>query len=296
MIRALLPLLLPPLLLLPACGGDPASDGDGTITIGCKNFTEQYILLHVLEHRLEACGFDVRTEELAGTMICHKALERGKIDGYVEYTGTALMAVFDLPRATDADAVLDTVREKYGEGGFSVLGSLGFANSYGIAVRSKDAEENGWSKVSDLAGEAGDLTAGFTSEFQERADGYPRLKEVYGFSFGDATDLDPGTMYDALAQEHVDLICAFTTDARLAKYGLVVLEDDRKLWPPYDAVPVFRKDTLERHPEIKRCLAPLVGSIDEKTMIRLNHAVDVEKRDADEVARDYLAERGLLED
>jgi len=282
--------LLVPLLLLASCGGD-----EDHITIGCKNFTEQYVLMHLLKQRLEASGFDVRTEELAGTMICHKALASGKIDGYVEYTGTALMAVFARARATDPDRVLRTVREAYAENGMRALDPLGFANSYGIAVRGKQARDNGWTKVSDLAGSAGDLSAGFTSEFQERPDGYPRFREVYGFAFGDTTDLDPGTMYDALAQGHVDAICAFATDARLEKYDLVIVDDDRSLWPPYDAVPVFDAATLEENPGIEKSLAPLLGSIDEKTMLRLNYAVDVDKRDPASVAREYLEKRGLLD-
>jgi len=268
---------------------------DSTIALGCKNFTEQYILMHLLAQRIEgATGLSVNLKELGGTMICHTALVRGDIDGYVEYTGTSLLTIFGHETNTDPQAVLEQVQKDYAsQHQVTSLPPLGFANSYAIAVRGKDAGDHGWEKVSDLAGKAAGLKGGFTSEFHERADGYPKLKELYGIEFGETVDLDPGAMYDALSRGHVDLICAFTTDARIKKYGLVVLDDDKRLWPPYDAVALLREATLKQHPEIREALEPLLGLLTVETMTALNYEVDIEGKDPAEVAGAFLKKHGL---
>jgi osmoprotectant transport system permease protein len=293
------PLLL---LLLPGLAGQflqaVPSKEEKVVRIGSKNFTEQMILAEILAQRIEH-GTGLRVERrfnLGGTMICHEALLRGEIDMYPEYTGTGLLAILKSDeRPPDPEEVYDVVAGTYAEN-FRIrwLAPLGFNNTYAIAVRREHAEEKGWSKISDLRTEAGSLRAGFTAEFSERPDGYPGLKEAYGFGFGTVISLDPALMYDAVKEGHVDLITAFSTDSRIPGYDLVILDDDRGFFPPYHAAPVVRMDALELHTEIADALAPLSGMIDEQTMQGLNFQVDQKKRPVREVVSEFLAARGLL--
>jgi osmoprotectant transport system permease protein len=296
---SLVPLLL---LLLPGLAGQlpqaVPSEEDKVVRIGSKNFTEQMILAEIMAQRIEhETGLRVeRRFNLGGTMICHEALVRGEIDMYPEYTGTGLIAILKSDeRPSDPGEVYEMVAGKYEEN-FDIrwLGPMGFNNTYAIAVRRENAEKKGWTKVSDLRAEAGSLRAGFTAEFSERPDGYPGLKEAYGFGFGTVIGLDPALMYDAVKEGQVDLITAFSTDSRIPGYDLVILDDDRGFFPPYYAAPVIRMDTLELHSEIADALAPLSGIMDEQTMQGLNFQVDQEKRPVREVVSEFLAVRGLL--
>jgi glycine betaine/choline ABC-type transport system substrate-binding protein len=274
------------------------SEEDKVVRIGSKNFTEQMILAEIMAQRIEhETGLRVeRRFNLGGTMICHEALVRGEIDMYPEYTGTGLIAILKSDeRPSDPGEVYEMVAGKYEEN-FDIrwLGPMGFNNTYAIAVRRENAEKKGWTKVSDLRAEAGSLRAGFTAEFSERPDGYPGLKEAYGFGFGTVIGLDPALMYDAVKEGQVDLITAFSTDSRIPGYDLVILDDDRGFFPPYYAAPVIRMDTLELHSEIADALAPLSGIMNEQTMQGLNFQVDQEKRPVREVVSEFLAVRGLL--
>ena len=269
----------------------------GSIRIGSKEFTEQYILGELMAQMIEArTSLAVeRTFGLGGTMICHRALEKGEIDLYPEYSGTGYQAVLKLKGSTDPNEVLRLVTEGYRKQ-YQVdwLGPFGFNNSYAITVRAEDAEENGWRRISDLASSASQLRAGFTSEFQEREDGYPGLQKAYGFRFAEARDLSPALMYEAAAKKQVDVICAFATDGRIAAYRLRPLLDDRKFFPPYHAAPVVRQETLRKHPEVREALAPLAGLLDDATMQRLNYEVDEKKRSPAEVASEFLKAKGLI--
>jgi glycine betaine/choline ABC-type transport system substrate-binding protein len=281
-------------LPLAACRrADPAA-----ITVGAKNFTEQLILGEILAQAIEgATGSKVhRRLNLGGTMICHTALLRGDIDVYVEYTGTALTAILKQPAVTDPQLAYSTVRDAYAQRFDCVwLPPLGFDNTYAIAVRKDFARKHSLRSVSDLHKLAGEMSAGFTSEFSVREDGYPGLAAAYGFRFRQTRDLDPSLMYQALAKGDVDAICAFATDGRLVAYNLRVLADDKAFFPPYQAAPVARRDLLERHPAAAGVLARLEGLIDEEAMRELNRLVDEEKRDPALVARDFLRGRGLVE-
>ena len=271
--------------------------GVGVVRIGTKNFTEQLILGELLAQLIEAhTTLQVeRKFNLGGTVICHQALVRGDIDLYPEYTGTALTAILKLPTLGEPDEVLAIVRREYRlRFQCEWLEPFGFNNTYAIAVRRKDAEKFGWQKISDLKPVAPKLKAGFTSEFRERPDGYPGLKRVYGFGFGQVVDMDPALMYQALARGNVDVICAFATDGRIPAYDLLILEDDRKFFSPYHAAPVIRMEVLQNFPELRQVLNLLAGAISDETMQRLNYEVDENKRSPKEVAREFLAEKGLL--
>jgi len=262
-----------------------------SVTVGSKNFTEQLIVAELMAQLIESrTDLNVRRKlNLGGTMICHSALTRGEIDLYAEYTGTALTAILKQPVVSDPQQVYATVRQAYAER-FQCewLAPFGFNNTYTLTVRGTFANREGVRRISDLEPLAADLEAGFTAEFAVREDGYPGLRKTYGFGFGRTRDMDPGLMYQAVAREEVDVICAFATDGRIASYDLQTLEDDKAFFPPYYAAPVVRRDTLADHPEIRAALAPLAGLLDDETMQRLNLEVDEKKREPADVARRFL--------
>jgi osmoprotectant transport system permease protein len=263
-----------------------------TVTVGSKNFTEQFILAELMAQLIEdRTSLQVQRQfNLGGTMICHNALLRAGMDVYAEYTGTALTAILDESVTSDANDAYDRVAQAYREQyDLEWLKPFGFDNTYTITVRDESAQENGWRTISDLAGEAGELSAGFTSEFMERQDGYPGLKQAYGLEFGSVTDLESSLMYEALDQDQVDVICGFATDGRIVRYGLKPLKDDRNFFPPYEAAPVVRREILEAHPQIRMALNLLAGELDNATMQRLNSRVDQDRVDVRTVARDFLA-------
>jgi len=288
------------LLPLVLCGAGaahylrPAAD----ISIGSKMFSESLILSHMMAMMIED-RTDLNVDErlgLGGTMICHSALVAGEIDIYAEYTGTSLTTVLAEPPNPDPEAVLKRVTDRYrDEYHLAVLPPFGINNTYAIAVRRADAEAKGWSTIGDLSPDAHGMRAGWTPEFAERPDGYPGLKEAYGYEFGAVVDLDSGLMYDAVAGGAVDVIAAYSTDGRIAAYDLVLLEDNQRFFPPYYAVPVVNGETLARHPEISAAIAPLASLLDDATMQRLNYAVDYHKQNSRVVAREFLIQQGLLE-
>jgi glycine betaine/choline ABC-type transport system substrate-binding protein len=293
------PLMLAPLLLpalvAPAC----ATGRTNTIVIGSKNFTEQVILGEVLatllEHRT-ALRVD-RRFDLGGTFVCHKALLAGDLDIYVEYTGTALTAILKATPMTDPEAVYRRVVDEYGRRfALKWLPPLGFNNTFAMVVRPDDASRHSLKRISDLSGVRSTFRAGFGYEFMERADGYRGLCAAYGFEFAQRPkEMDLGLIYRALSERQVDVVAGNSTDGLIGSMGLVVLEDDRHYFPPYDAAPVASAAILELHPEVEKVLAGLAGRITEKKMRRMNHAVDAEKRSPADVAREFLAAEGLLD-
>jgi glycine betaine/choline ABC-type transport system substrate-binding protein len=289
------------LLGAPGCPSDAPNGGSpggsaATVVVGSKNFTEQFILAELMAQMIEA-KTDLRvkrTLNLAGTMVCHPALTQGEIDLYAEYTGTALTAILKQPVITDPDKAYHAVKKAYrDEHACTWLQPFGFNNAYTLTVRKAFADEKGLKTFSDLKPIADALSAGFTAEFAEREDGYKGVKKAYGLEFGETRDMDPGLMYEAVAQKQVDVICAFATDGRIQAYDLAVLEDDKSFFPPYYAAPVVRNETLAKHPEIAQALAPLAGLLDDATMQKLNFEVDEKKQEPRDVARSFLIEKGL---
>jgi len=297
-IRTGFSLLLCALVFASGCGRGPGA-GSETVTVGSKNFTEQLVIAEIMAQAIEA-GTNLKVARklnLGGTMICHNALVQGDIDLYAEYTGTALTAILKKSVVSDPNKVLAIVSKEYAEQfqcGWQK--PFGFNNTYAITVRGAFADEKGLEKVSDLAGIAGETTAGFTAEFMEREDGYPGLKKAYGISFKDTRDMEPSLMYRAMEQESVDVICAFATDGRIAAYKLRMLEDDKGFFPPYYAAPVVRQAALDKHPGIAEALAPLAGALDDETMQKLNFEVDDKKREPAEVAREFLVGKGIVKE
>jgi osmoprotectant transport system permease protein len=265
---------------------------DTVIRVGSKNFTEQIVLGEIVAQQLEAAtGVKVeRRLNLGGTFICDRALRSGDIDVYVEYTGTADTAVFKNPVETDPARVLERVRQRYADGGLTLLPPLGFENTFAILVRGEEARRLQLKTIEDAAPHTAAWKAGFGYEFLQRADGYPGLSQKYGLRFAAApTAMDLSLIYRALAQRQVDLIAGDATSGLIQAYDLVMLQDNRRYFPPYDAVPVARRETFLRYPKAREALERLGGRITIADMRRMNHAVDAEGQDPAAVARDFLA-------
>jgi glycine betaine/choline ABC-type transport system substrate-binding protein len=264
------------------------------IVVGSKNFTEQLILGEIVAGAIEReTGLTVdRRLNLGGTLICERALASGDIDVYVEYTGTALTAVFHQPLASDSSAVLQTVRDAYGRTGRTLLEPLGFNNTFTILVRGSDARQLKLKTIDDAAAQAPRWRAGFGYEFLERPDGFPGLSKSYGLRFAEPPRvMDLTLTYRALASGQVDLIAGDATAGLISALDLFPLEDNRQYFPPYDAVPVARAATLIRHPEVHRALTSLAGAISAEDMRAMNNAADAGKKDPGAIAREFLDRR-----
>jgi osmoprotectant transport system substrate-binding protein len=270
---------------------------DNTIVVGSKNFPEQALLGEILAQHLEA-RTHLRVERrfyLAGSYICQQALLAGRIDTYVEYTGTALTAILHDPIEADPSAVFQKVQEEYRKRfALDVLPSLGFNNTFAIVVRGEDARRLHLASLTDAAPYTRGWRAGFGYEFMERPDGYPGLARAYGLKFSaQPRILELGLLYRALLDKQVDLVAGNSTDGLLAARDLVILADDKHYFPPYEAVPIVREDTLARHPELRAAIAELAGKISDAQMQKMNYAVAGEGRDASDVAREFLHSQGL---
>jgi osmoprotectant transport system substrate-binding protein len=267
------------------------------IVVGSKNFSEQALLGEIVAQHLEARTHREVTRRfyLAGSYICQQALLAGRMDLYVEYTGTALTAILHDPLEVDPTAVYERVRSEYQRRfGLEVLPSLGFNNTFAIVVRGEDARRLHLKTISDAAPFAHEWRAGFGYEFMERPDGFAGLARTYGFAFRETPRiLDLGLLYRALLEKQVDIVAGNSTDGLLAARDLTMLEDDKHYFPPYEAVPVVRADALARFPEMRAALMELAGRINDEEMRRMNYEVDGEHRDIADVARDFLRTKGL---
>jgi osmoprotectant transport system substrate-binding protein len=267
------------------------------IVVGSKNFSEQALLGEIFAQQLQARTHREVTRRfyLAGSYICQQALLAGRVDLYVEYTGTALTAILHDPLEADPAAVYERVRSEYQRRfGLDVLSSLGFNNTFAIVVRGEDARRLHLKTISDAAPFAREWRAGFGYEFMERPDGFKGLAQTYGLSFAETPRiLDLGLLYRALLEKQVDIVAGNSTDGLLAARDLTMLVDDRHYFPPYEAVPVVRADALARFPEMRAALLELAGKISDEEMRRMNYEVDGEHRDIADVAREFLRAKGL---
>jgi osmoprotectant transport system substrate-binding protein/osmoprotectant transport system permease protein len=271
--------------------GVAAMRSAGAIVVGSKNFTEQLILGEIVAQTIEReTGLAVqRRLNLGGTLICDRALLTGDIDVYVEYTGTALTAIFHQPVAKNPKAVLETVRRLYADSGRSLLAPLGYDNTFAILVRGADARARSLKTIDDVARVAPAWRAGFGYEFLERPDGYPGLAKTYGLTFRSAPQvMDLTLSYRALASGQVDLIAGDATAGLIKGLDLFQLEDNRRYFPPYDAVPVARASTLLRYPRIREALEKLAGRISASDMQEMNYAADAKHENPADIARRFL--------
>jgi osmoprotectant transport system permease protein len=275
-----------------AAGTSAAATSHGDrIIVGSKNFTEQVILGELMAQALERyAGLPVdRRLNLGGTLICDRAIQSGDLDLYVEYSGTALTAVFNRPVHRDPTNVLQEVRRLYANTGRSMLAPLGFSNTFAILVRGSDARAHGLTRLSQLGAHAARWRAAVGYEFLERADGYRGLAAAYGLQFREAPRvMDLTLIYRALADGQIDVVAGDATAGLIDALDLTMLDDDRRYFPPYDAVPVVHSATLLRHPEIADALARVSGRVTAAAMRRMNHAVDAEGRDPAVVVAAFL--------
>lgn len=287
---------------LAGCGsqGSQGSGGD-TIKIGAQTYTEPKIMAEMYKLLIED-RTDLKADivpDLAASAVVVSALKENEIQmASIIYSGEIFNGYFDIEDTKDRQRVMEQAQAGFDEHyGFHWFDGYGYENTYGFTVRPEVAEQHGGlENVSDLAEIAGEMRLGVDTTWLERAnDGYPAFKKHYGFEFGNTFPMEISLVYGAVANDEVDIVLAYTTDPRLKEFNLKVLKDDKQFFPPFDASPVVRNDTLEAHPELKEVVELLVGQFDEQTITALNYEVDVNKREPDEVAREFLQERGLLE-
>jgi osmoprotectant transport system permease protein len=270
------------------------------IVIGSKPFTENRLLSEIMAQLIEA-NTDIVAERrvnLGGTIVVFGALRDGQIDLYPEYTGTGWS--IQLGRTDRVDQPLRAylyVRDEFERRwNLTWLGPFGFTNSYALAMDGSRAEALGVRAISDLVALEDRLTAGVSHEFLNREDGWPGLTAAYGLRIADVRGMEHGLAYEALRTGRTDVVDTWTTDGKLLRYDIRILEDDSAFFPPYDAAPVIRAETLARMPELKDLLGRLAFRIDNRRMQALNYRVEEEGGSFEQVAHDFLAEEGLLGD
>jgi osmoprotectant transport system permease protein len=271
------------------------SDGSARVGVGSKDFTESVLLAEIVAQMLEAQNVTVDRRFDLGGNLAHTALTAGQIDLYPEYTGTAFMAILQHQAITDPKAVYDQVRREYAEQfNVEVSPPLGYENTFAILVRGEDARKLNLKTVSDAARYSPQWQAGFGHDFMVRTDGYPGFSRTYGLRFRKVSDMSLDLTYTALSSRQVDMIAGNSTDGRIASLDLVQLEDDRRYFPPYEAVFMTRRDTLARVPALADVMRKLGGAISTEEMRKLNYEVDGARRDKKVVVREWLIKKGII--
>jgi osmoprotectant transport system substrate-binding protein len=285
---------------LAACGtgGDEATSGK--IVVSGKKFTEQIILTHILaEYLMAHTDLEVEVQDaLGGVFVLQQAMEQGDIDLYAEYTGTGYLNVLEneYKPGQSPDEIYEATKSGYAEQlNITWLDPLGFNNTYALALRSDLANELGVETYTDLAAKSSELSFGADPEFYERGDGYNAMAETYGFNFAETINIDPDLMYTAAKEGDIDVITAFSTDARIQQYGLKILKDNQNFFPPYYAVPIIRTEVLDANPGLAETINALAGTLNDDKMRELNARVNLDKKQPQEVAIEFLKEEGLID-
>lgn len=281
-------------MLIASCSPKP----DNIIVIGSKNSTEQLILGELLAQHIQA-NTNLKVErklKLGDTFVSHNALNNGEIDAYVEYTGTAFTAILKNEPISNPQEVYQLTKQKYEQNfNLEVMPPLGFNNTFAILIRGEDARKLQVQTISQVAPKTPLWRAGFADEFLERKDGFPGLAQTYNLRFAEPPKaMDLKLIYPALKDKQVDLVAGHSTDGQIGRFDLAVLKDDRLFFPPYQAVPIIRQQTLEKHPELREVLEQLSGKISAQEMQRLNFQVEVEERNVQQVVQQFLQSKGLI--
>lgn len=267
-----------------------ATDSRPRVVVGAKSFTEQYLLARVIEKKLSDAGFATRRRDSLGSMVIIDALRLGEIDCYVDYSGTLWFNTMKEKQVLDSEATLAQVsRWLSDQYDVTLLGSLGFENAYAFAMKRELAEEKKIKTIDDLAAHASSLRLAGDYEFFDRPD-WQQVRDTYGLQFKKRVQLDPALMYSAVNQQQVDIIAAFSTDGRIDAFDLVLLEDDRNAFPPYDAV-VLLSPSASSNEGLKSALQPLIGAFDDAVMRQANRMVDVQRQSQTTVAEWLLHNR-----
>ena len=274
------------------------SKKDKTINIATKPMTEGYILGQMLTELIEQdtdLKVNITNGVGGGTSNIHPAIVKGEFDLYPEYTGTSWEAVLKKEASYD-ESKFDELQKEYKEKyNLEYVNLYGFNNTYGLAVNKDIAEKYNLKTYSDLAKVSNNLIFGAEYDFFEREDGYKELQKVYNINFKKQIDMDIGLKYQAMKDKKIDVMVIFTTDGQLAVSDVIVLEDDKKMYPSYRAGTVVRSEILSEYPELKPVLEKLNNILDDKTMADLNYQVESKGKKPEDVAREYLQEKGLLE-
>ncbi|WP_010173777.1 glycine betaine ABC transporter substrate-binding protein [Bacillus coahuilensis] len=284
-------------LLLSSCGVTGKQ-----ISIGGKNFTEQYLLSEMTAFLLKEEGYNVKQMNNLGSTVVRTALENQQVDLMWEYTGTALITYLGEEPIKDPNKAFDRVKEVDGKNGIIWMNQSDVNNTYALAMNREDAEELSIISISDLADyvreHPGDLTIASDAEFANRPDGLPGVEDTYGFEFGinQVKLMDIGLTQRALEDGQVDVSVAYETDATIKAYDLVVLKDDQQFFPPYRAAVAINEKTYEQYPELKEITAKIGEKLNSDIMRELNYRVDIEGNPVSIVAYDWLVENGLVED
>ncbi|WP_341960196.1 glycine/betaine ABC transporter substrate-binding protein [Planococcus maritimus] len=285
-------------LILSACSGVAGKE----VTVGGKNFTEQYLLSEMTAFLLVEEGFKVNQMNNLGSSVVRSALINGQVDMMWEYTGTALITYMGEESISDPEKAFERVKELDSENNIHWMNMSEVNNTYALAMTSERSEELGITSISELADyindNPGELTMAADAEFANRSDGLPGVEETYGFSFGSGQvkQMDLGLTQRSLDNEQVDVSVAFETDATIRSYDLVVLEDDERFFPPYRIAVTINEEVFEEYPEIEEITARLAERLDSNIMRELNYLVDIEGQSVSVVAYDWLVENGLLEE
>jgi osmoprotectant transport system substrate-binding protein len=290
-------------ILLSACASPasstqaPIPQTSATIRVGSKDFTEEFILGEMYAQVLENAGFKVeRKINLGGTPVVQQALVSNQLDLYPEYTGTGLLTVLKLPTNSDPQAVYNTVKTEY-QKQFNLvwLDQSPMNDTQALAMTQEGATKFGIKTFSDMVAKASQLVMVGPPEFQEREDGLPGLKKAYGdFTLKQYKAVDPGLRYQALTSGQADVVVAFSTDGEITANKLVLLQDDKHLYPPYHVAPVVRKEILDANPKIAEVLNALSPKITDDVMSQLNFEVSGNKKEPKDVAHAFLVQQGLI--
>jgi len=292
------------ILLLTVTFSPLAYAADKKITLGSKNFTEQYLLAELAAILFAKAGFKVNMRTGVGSVIARKSLENGQFDLYFEYTGTAYTVYYaqkDPATMADPDKVYQWVKKADENRGLIWLDPIRFNNTYAVMMMKKQAAALGIRTISDLAAyvntHPGELEFALEVEFWERPDGFKQMMKHYGFrlSPGQIKKMSVGLTYQALKNGQVDSAMGFATDGRITAFGFVSLLDNKSFFPVYNPAPVVRKEVLDKYPEIKTLLKPLVTNLTTDEMRTLNSIVDVEHEPVHETANNWLTGKHLIE-
>ncbi|MEH2332250.1 glycine betaine ABC transporter substrate-binding protein [Nostoc sp.] len=285
------------LLVITGCTPNLNSNNGGNIIVASKDFTEQDILGELLAQQIEATtNLKVaRRPRLGGSFVCHSAITAGKIDAYIEYTGTSFTAILKQKAVNDPKEVYEKLKQAYSQQfNLEVMPSLGFENTFAMIVRGEDARRYNIQTLSQATQYTPQWRGGFGYEFLEREDGFPGLAKTYNLRFVKSPQImDLGLIYRALIQKQVDMVAGNSTDGQISRLGLVVLKDDKHYFPPYETVPIVRQEILKKYPELRTAIASLAGKISADEMRQLNYLVEGELRDVKDVVQQFRKSKGL---
>lgn len=289
--------------VLSACGGGSGGSGDKQITVGAKNFTEQFLLSKMTVLLLEDNGFKVEEKNNMGSSVLRKAMLNEQVDVVWDYSGTVLVTYLGKEPIAEGQKAFDKVKQLDKEKNSIVwMNKSEVNNTYALIMQKEQADKLGIKSISDLASyinkNPGDLSMATDAEFANRKDGLPGVEKTYGFEFGaeQIKKMKVGLQYEAIKDDQVDVAMGFATDPRIREYDLIILEDDKQFFPAYHAMFGANQSVYDKYPKIKEITKPLAEKLNSKIMRELNYQVDVEGKSVTQVAETWLVENGLLEE